>query len=484
MKTRIRQVFREYISLLGEPRSPEKQLLNQQKWDSLDDSLKVPQQTAGVFTPACGATYGVMEKCDFACTSCYLVDLAQQARPLPFRKVKEQLDALRKALGPKGKVQITSGEVTLLPAKNLGEIVAYAKSIGLDPMVMTNGQRILHNPEYLPTLVESYGLEKIGIHIDSTQKGRRGMKVGASEETVHHIRDQFAELIKRVRKQTGKKLHAAHTVTLTEHIFEELSSIMNWMLANLDSFRMISFHPVARVGRTQDTPTMAMTLDAVWDRICNSIGQPLNRNAMYFGHPACSIVAPWIVVSFKDRRYIIEASRAGKRWDKRFFHKVIVHFGGFATVQSNTVQSIIKLVAMAIRSPSILLEAPFYGLYRLWGMRSWLFVFLGHLFTGRRVQVRPFVLVVHKFMGEDELKTRLGRARLDACVFKLPVNGKMVSMCEMNATPLREEITSKQAIRIPRYSHLRSSLDRVHEVRGSTPFAPHITCPNSLIYDT
>jgi len=359
--------------LLGESRSPEKQLLNQHKWDSLDDKLKVPQQTAGVFTPACGATYGVMEKCDFACTSCYLADLAQQTQPLPFRKVKEQLDALRQALGPRGKVQITSGEVTLLPAKSLGEIVAYAKEIGLDPMIMTNGQRLLQNPEYLPTLVESYGLEKIGIHIDSTQKGRKGMRVGASESTVHHIRDQFAELIKRVRKQTGKKLHAAQTVTLTDHIFEELPTIMNWVLANLDSFRMISFQPVAQVGRTQDTQTMAMTLDAVWDRICYSIGQPLNRHAMYFGHPACSIVAPWIVVSFKDRRYIIEASRAEKRWDKRFIHKVIVHFGGFATVQSNTAQSIMKLVAMAVRSPSVLLEAPLYGLYRLWGMRSWLF---------------------------------------------------------------------------------------------------------------
>jgi len=36
-------------------------------------------------------------------------------------------------------------------------------------------------------------------------------------------------------------------------------------------------------------------------------------------------------------------------------------------------------------------------------------------------------------MSPDELDTPLGQERLQACVFKLPVDGRMVSMCEMNA---------------------------------------------------
>ena len=36
-------------------------------------------------------------------------------------------------------------------------------------------------------------------------------------------------------------------------------------------------------------------------------------------------------------------------------------------------------------------------------------------------------------MSPDELDTDLGKERLQACVFKLPVDGEMVSMCEMNA---------------------------------------------------
>ncbi|MFQ5742319.1 MAG: hypothetical protein ACE5HV_01890 [Acidobacteriota bacterium] len=57
-----------------------------------------------------------------------------------------------------------------------------------------------------------------------------------------------------------------------------------------------------------------------------------------------------------------------------------------------------------------------------------------------RILIRPLLIVVHKFMNLDELNTPLGRERLRACVFRLPVEGKMVSMCEMNATSLRRQL--------------------------------------------
>ena len=37
----------------------------------------------------------------------------------------------------------------------------------------------------------------------------------------------------------------------------------------------------------------------------------------------------------------------------------------------------------------------------------------------------------------------MGRERLDACAFKVPVDGRMVSMCEMNATGLRRQLNDK-----------------------------------------
>jgi uncharacterized radical SAM superfamily Fe-S cluster-containing enzyme len=56
------------------------------------------------------------------------------------------------------------------------------------------------------------------------------------------------------------------------------------------------------------------------------------------------------------------------------------------------------------------------------------------------------VVVIHKFTSAAELQTPLGQDRLDSCVFKLAVDGKLVSMCEMNATPLRAEIHRKLSI--------------------------------------
>jgi hypothetical protein len=43
-------------------------------------------------------------------------------------------------------------------------------------------------------------------------------------------------------------------------------------------------------------------------------------------------------------------------------------------------------------------------------------------------------------MSASELDTPEGRERLEACVFKLPVKGEMVSMCRMNGTDLRERL--------------------------------------------
>ena len=119
----------------------------------MPESLRTPQQAAGRTHVACGATHGVLERCNFSCTACYLTPIANRTPGLPFHRVRQQLDTLRRHLGPSGKVQITAGEVTLLEPDELGRIVEYALEVGLDPMLMTNGQRFTDDPGYLPKLV-------------------------------------------------------------------------------------------------------------------------------------------------------------------------------------------------------------------------------------------------------------------------------------------------------------------------------------------
>jgi hypothetical protein len=50
-------------------------------------------------------------------------------------------------------------------------------------------------------------------------------------------------------------------------------------------------------------------------------------------------------------------------------------------------------------------------------------------------------------MSRDELETPLGRERLAHCVFHVPVDGELVSMCEVNALGVRERYYAQLARR-------------------------------------
>ena len=404
-----------------------------ERWESLPAKMRVPQQLAGIGAAACGATHSIIEKCNFACTSCYLSHIANHTRPLGFDETAAQLDQLRAYLGPGGKCQITSGEVTLLDPHDLGRIVAYARTIGLDPMVMTNGQRLIQVEGYLDILVRQYGLEKIGLHIDTTQKGRPGLGPTMSEVDLNPLRDRFADLLQQVRKDTGKPLHAGSTVTVNGRNLAGIPDVVRWVLVNADSIRILSFLPVAEVGRTQDEADCDLSLEAVWEKVCEGAGTTLNRHAMYYGHTSCNITVPLLVVSTGSRRDLVEVVRAQRRWDQRVMGLCLREFSHRVDLNLGLVSNALAILRRLAAKPGLLAELTLYAIHRLWGVRPMAATVLLHLIAFRRVSLRPLMLVVHKFMNVEELDTELGRERLRACVFRLPVDGRMVSMCEMNA---------------------------------------------------
>jgi molybdenum cofactor biosynthesis enzyme MoaA len=386
----------------------------------------------------------VLERCNFACSSCYLTPIANRTSQLPFEQVQEQLDELRRHLGPMGKTQITSGEVTLLDRDELGRIVAYARRIGLDPMVMTNGQRFMDDPGYLATLVRDHGLRKVAIHIDVTQRGRRGFVTGDTETSLRPVRDRFAALIRQTRRETGRHVDAAHTVTVTPENIDEVPEILDWTIANHDAFRMVSFQPVAEIGRTRDRRGSEISLDSVWARVCRAVGRPLNRNALHFGHPACNIVCPLFVVSLGDRFEIVECVPEGDRRGADLMNRLLDAVGGLDPLGADLGRGITRLASILLRNPGLLLSAAVYGFRRAWRERRLLGSIVSSLARLRSVRIRPWIVVVHGFMNGDELSTPLGRQRLDACVFRVPVEGRMVSMCELNATDLRLQLNREQ----------------------------------------
>jgi len=124
-------------------RSQERALMLQKRWDALPEKLKTPGQLIGRQELGCGATVGVMPRCDFACKACYLGANANRTLPVSVAEAKRQLHVLREYLGPGGNLQLTDGEVRLRPLNELIEILVEADRIGLVAMLMTHGETFL-----------------------------------------------------------------------------------------------------------------------------------------------------------------------------------------------------------------------------------------------------------------------------------------------------------------------------------------------------
>lgn len=420
------------------PVLPEERAAAARAEKSLPDAVRTENQTIGRASAGCAATWGVMERCDFACTACYLAQGSNAAEAQPFERTRLQLDAIRQHLGPGGNVQITSGEVTLLPIGELRRVVAYARSIGLSPMVMTHGQRFLREPEYLRDLVRTAGLDRIGVHVDTTQRGRDGGDP-KSEHELDPVRDAAADLVRATRRATGQRLFAAHLVTLNESNHQDAAHIVRWAVHNADAFRMVSFQPVAEVGRTRDGSAGAHR-ETIWKSIEQGLGRRANDHPWLFGDPRCNQFAFFFVVRTGERRDLVEIVRRGSRLDRWFFRRLL--HGGLAGYTSNAMprgEANARLLGRLLRHPRLWIEIPAFVIMRAVGEWRLALRMIGSLLRGRIPRIHAFSVVVHHFMDRDQLVTDEGRERLDACVFRLPVDGKMVPMCAFNGSDMRAE---------------------------------------------
>ena len=419
--------------------------LLRERWESLPAAVQTPTQMVGKVAVACGATHHVMEKCNFSCTCCYLGPEANKTKPLPFDEVKEQLDHLRATLGHNGKAQITAGEVTLLPLEDLGKIVQYGRSIGLDLMVMSHGQRFLEEPEYLKSLVEDYGLRKISIHIDTTQRGRPNTRGISEEAELHSVRDDAADLIRWVRKETGLPLQAASTVTVTNQNLTGMTDVMEWFFKNSDAFRLLSFQPVADVGRTRKAYSSAILNTELWKHIYTAARRSFNSQPVLYGHPKCNNIVPLLVFSVAKEYIIFEGLRKDNKDDADMFEHAMKHFGGKIDWGQNWKKNAPFVISKFAFNPKLLLHSFTWGIKRFIAERHRIKKLIDSALSEKVFpHIRPFLLVVHNFMSPQELTTEEGQERLDACTFKLSVDGEIISMCEMNASGLRSQLDKLQ----------------------------------------
>ena len=398
-------------------------------WRRLPESLRGPTQFLGRHYAGCGATIGAMPKCDFACTGCYLGEDANRAKPSSLTEIQRQLRVLREWLGPAGNVQITDGEVSLRAETEVVAMIRYAREIGLVPMLMTHGETFRRRPGLLERLMVEAGLTEISVHIDTTQRGRRDHFAKArTEAELDPLREEFAEMIRRARRQTGRRLSVASTVTVTRENLAEVPGIVRWFLGNADAFKMVSFQPLAEVGRT-DRDLRGVTPDELWTKIAAGAGDPhIGRGEGWLGHPACSRFVQGLAVKQTKHGHpqLVPLYRRDEPAEMRVLNELLDRTGGLSFRLDTLRQAVGRLAAFAVR----------HGWFALTRLLPHFIKLRGRAGTWR---ANYFCIVSHHFMSAAETATPLGQERLDVCAFKVAINGELKSMCAVNALGLRED---------------------------------------------
>lgn len=396
-------------------------------WSNLPDALKGPTQFLGRQYAGCGATIGVMPQCDFTCAACYLNKNSPRANPLPIVKIKQQIQELRSWLGPAGNLQFTDGEVTLRPENELIELITYARKIGLVPMLMTHGEVIRKRPGFLERLMTEGGLSEICFHIDTTMSGRGDDYAKVStEEELNGLRGEFADIIRKARRDTGLRLEAASTMTVTNSNLESVPNIVRWFLANADAFKMVSFLPIAAIGRT-DSRLKSVAAEKLWERIAEGADDSnLLRGEGWLGHPSCGRFVQGLAVHRKQGKVLVPLYRRDDRSEMQFLDKLLQRFGGSSFRLDSRWRALRRATYFLIQHPAFIIR---HGLPYLWRLFQ----------RTKTFRANYFCIVTHHFMNAAELSAPLGIERRSTCVFKVPVNGKLVSMCALNALGMRDQ---------------------------------------------
>lgn len=261
------------------------------------------------------------------------------------------------------------------------------------------------------------------------------------------LRNEFAQMIRAMRKETGRTLEAATTFTVTDENIAEVPDVIRWMSRNVDAFKMISFQPVAQVGRTESRLGKSLTVDLLWTRIAEGLYGDTNRatelmsHQGLFGHPDCTRFVQGVIVTQSGSDPVFHPLfRSDDANGVQFFKELFHRFGGISFRRFSGWKKIQYLMNLLIRNPIfILLSVLPLVLQRLRdfdGQNAGRLI--GAWLLGR-TRIHYLNIVSHHFMSRAEIETPLGRERIGACVFKVPINDSLVSMCEVNALGYREE---------------------------------------------
>jgi len=411
-----------------------------QRWRELPESVRTPGQVLGRFGVGCEGTHGVFPKCDFACTPCYHSSDANKVRvdgPHTLTRIESQMAYLEQTRGSHAHAQLIGGEVSLLSGEVHAAAIEIMRRHGREPMSFSHGD---FDYEYLEQVaVGANGKRRFkklsfAVHIDSTMKGRRGMRRALDEASLDPYRQRVAAMFHRLRREHGVKFYLAHNVTVTPANVDQIPEVIR--AAHGLGYGMFSFQPAAFVGdeRRWRDDYASLEADRVWSKIEQGVGSRLPYEVLQVGDTRCNRTAWGFYVGerwfsfFNDEDPKDLAAR-----DALLEHLGGVHFNAPAHLLA------LRLGRVALRRPSLIPTA--VGWFRRTVRRSGGFV---RLMSEHPV---PVTFVMHRFMHAADVKPAwelLERGvmsedpriletqeRLLACSYAMahPETGKLVPAC-------------------------------------------------------
>jgi len=273
-------------------------------------------------------------------------------------------------------------------------------------MLMTHGQTLLEQPQFLERFVVEGGLRQMSVHIDS------------------------------------------------------LPDVIRWYLADPERtriWRMLSCQPEADTGRTIFSKQRA-TPELVWEKICEGSGLPLEKDGAFFGHPDCNSAA-WIFISRRTGKYLPLLPTDAKT--KRLLGEILKKIGGLSLVTDDAGTTPWRIAGLLVQHPGLALRFLFHLAALILSGRMPLNMIVD-LVSGR---AHTLGVGTHNFMDAAQVARAdsdpVIQARLDSCVFKGAVkeNGRWraVPMCRMNHQKWNE--IYEERLRDPALMHERQVLE-------------------------
>lgn len=170
----------------------------------------------------------VTDKCNTYCRGCYRINGMQGHKS--FEQIKEEITLMKKWRNCDN-ISIAGGEPLIHP--NILEIVAYIRSLGMKPLILTNGIKLENNREFMMELKKA-GAVGFTFHIDSEQQ--RPHWKGKTETELFELRQHFADMAHSIGG-----LFASFGMTVYPGNIDFVPTMVTWANKNIDRVHGLVF---------------------------------------------------------------------------------------------------------------------------------------------------------------------------------------------------------------------------------------------------